>query len=151
MHHRKHVTWSLPTVVWRHCRHGKHSFLYCCMLDHVYRAEETRHVITTNCCVTSLRTWKTQLPLLCVEPCLQSCCLAMRRSNLLQYYWLIELLFIGRFTSNDLQNVIGNNLAVRYFGHLCVCTWICVHAYLTPFLNFLYYFLTNVWELPILV
>jgi hypothetical protein len=38
MHHRKHVTWSLPTVVWCHRGHGKHSFLYCCVLDRVYRA-----------------------------------------------------------------------------------------------------------------
>jgi hypothetical protein len=33
-----HITWSLPTLVCRHRGHGKHSFLYCCVLDHVYRA-----------------------------------------------------------------------------------------------------------------
>jgi hypothetical protein len=31
------VTWPLPTVVWRHPRHGKQSSLYCWVLDCVYR------------------------------------------------------------------------------------------------------------------
>jgi hypothetical protein len=27
-----------PTSAWRHRGHGKHSLLYCCLLDRVYRA-----------------------------------------------------------------------------------------------------------------
>jgi hypothetical protein len=33
-----HVPWPLPTAAWRHRGHGKHSLLYCCVLDRVYRA-----------------------------------------------------------------------------------------------------------------
>jgi hypothetical protein len=51
----------------------------------------TCHVTTTHRCVTSPRTWKTQARLLLrIGPCLQSCCLATRWWNPLQYaaYWL---------------------------------------------------------------
>jgi hypothetical protein len=45
------------------------------------------HVTTTRRCVTSPRTRKTEPPLLLrVVPCLQSCCLATRSSNPLQYH-----------------------------------------------------------------
>jgi hypothetical protein len=59
----------------------------------IYIAEEwtiirgnTCHFITTHLCVTSPRTQKTPPPLLLrVGPCLESCCLATRWSNPLQY------------------------------------------------------------------
>jgi hypothetical protein len=37
-HHRKHVTWPPSNAAWLHRGHGKHSLLYCCVLDRVYRA-----------------------------------------------------------------------------------------------------------------
>jgi hypothetical protein len=50
------------------------------------------HVVSIHCCVTSPRRRKTQFPLLlCVGPCLQSCCLATRWSNPLQYPSIFEL------------------------------------------------------------
>jgi hypothetical protein len=55
--YRKHVIYSLFTVVGRHSGHGKHSFLYCCDLDCVNRAvawqrvDEIRYNILRYCLI----------------------------------------------------------------------------------------------------
>jgi hypothetical protein len=38
------VTWPPPTAAWLHRGHGKHSLLYCCMLDRVYKAVASQRV-----------------------------------------------------------------------------------------------------------
>jgi hypothetical protein len=76
----------LPLPLTRNCSEHSWTLTYTAA-ERTCVTENTCHVITTCCCVTSQRTRKTQLPLLLrVGPCLQSCCLATCWSDPLYYY-----------------------------------------------------------------